>query len=518
MSNIRSFGPFRSWSGLPSTAALTAVASVLTALYLWHLQEFFLVMIVVMAAFGCAPALVAAVRAADGRAQDAWGRAAVPVGLAVFAGGVYLSWRWDVLSVLQYDFPLDQEVTNAAGLKAPVWVVLIGFALLLAGAAQSTGERVIGVAAVVVTAFSSGTFALALLGYSARSLHYYGGAIEKDLVAAAALEGCATLLFVAVAVRRGPQAPATRAPDDPVSRSLGVRLASTGISLALVAGAGVWAYHRFGERVIVTDLFEDPALAGCVATGLGLSHADDPTTEHDLENLFDLDCNGDRNTAGRIRRLEGIEHLPQLSSLDLRTNEISDLASLEYVPSLRSLTLTNNRVRDLTPLAGLTGLSNLGLSNNRIADLTPLAGLKGLTDLGLSGNRITDLTPLTGLTAVTEVDLSRNRITALDPLAGMSGLYRLTLRDNRVSDVKPLSGLPYLHMLNISGNRIRTASGLAGLKGIDELWLGGNPVRDLTPLTRLPALQGLDLEGNDPANLSGLADLRDQGVYVGGFA
>ncbi|GAA3627847.1 hypothetical protein GCM10022223_51430 [Kineosporia mesophila] len=490
----------------------------LMALYLRRSQEFLPIMLALVPAFGCTPALLALVRAGNARTRDAWGRAAIPVGTAVFAAGVYLSWRWELLGVLQDDFPLDQEVTNAAGLRAPAWVLLIGFALLLAGAAQRTGDRVIGVAAIVLTAFSSGTFALALLGYSVRSLHYYGGTIENDLMAAAALEGFATLLFVAVAVRRGPGEPAAQRPTDPVGRPFLTRLASTGIVLALVAGAGVWAYHRFGERVIVSDLFEDPALAGCVATGLGLPDADDPTTEHDLENLFDLDCNGDRNTAGRIRRLEGIEHLPQLASLDLRTNEISDLSPLEYTPSLTSLTLTGNRVRDLTPLAGLTGLSNLGLSSNRIDDLTPLAGLKGLTDLGLSGNRITDLTPLSSLTAVTEVDLSRNRITALDPLAGMSGLYRLTLRDNRVSDVKPLAGLPLLHMLNISGNRIRTASGLATLKGIDELWLGGNPVRDLTPLTRLPALRGLDLEGSDPANLSGLAGLRDKGVHVGGFA
>jgi internalin A len=500
--------------------ALLSAASWVWGAVLRHTREAPPVTLTVLVSLASAPLIVLLARSDPDRARRFWSPLWAVAGLLAVVAGGYGTWHEDALQLLRLDFPASQVATNAAAVMAPVALTGVGVALLLGAAALFSADRVVAALAGAVTVLISAGFAAAVLAFSANSLHYRGGAVQPRLVIAAALLAFSTVLLPFAILRRGAGAPAgslataTAAPR----RLPAARLLAIAASLALVAGVGAWTQARLANRLTVTDLFPDPALAACVASGLHLAGAHEPTSRRKLNSVFGLDCNGDLNRGGRITSLAGLDQLPNLTTVDLSSNQITDLALLRQAPHLTSLKLTNNQVSDLLPLTDLHQLRNLGLSRNQITDLTPLTGLTGLATLGLSDNHLTDLTPLAGLQALTELDVGRNQITDVQPLAGLSVLDRLTMNDNQVATLGPLTALPALTMLNVTNNRVRNAAALTGLAKVDELWLGGNPVTDLLPLRRMPALRGVDLEGSDPSRLTGIEKLRADGIYVGGLA
>ena len=122
---------------------------------------------------------------------------------------------------------------------------------------------------------------------------------------------------------------------------------------------------------------------------------------------------------------------------------------------MTTLDLRSNMISDIAPLAAMTRLTTLRLAANEIADLRPLASLKSLTRLELAGNAISDVAPLAGLTSVWNLSLSRNAIADAAPLASLNALWQLGLDGNR------LTALP--------------AGFFADALGIPVLWLHDNP-------------------------------------------
>ncbi len=542
--------------GRPDPITITAAVLGLASLVMAHLLRGPAVQtpkmtVAVMVSFCLAPLALALARSARVRtARAAWGWLGVGAGLLVTVYGIHTAHKNDSLELLRYDFPTSQVVTLAALNLAPIALAAVGIVLIVGGAAYLSGDRVVAAVATVFTALSALVFAAALAAVSARSLPYMGGSIEPKFAEAGVLVALAALLFPVVVVRRVDENPVIE--DARGERRFPTRLFVVVTTVALVAGVGFWGYGRFANRQTVADLFADPALAGCVATGLHLDSAKDAASQRDLDSLFTLDCNATRSTPGHpagsaenglIHSLAGLEQLPHLSTLDLTGNQVGDLQPLSRVPTLMSLKLTHNQVSDVSPLGALVRLQDLGLSDNRIQDLGNLGNLTQLRTLGLAGNRVVGTGPLGHLPALTELDLSRNRladvhaldgltgnptlteldlgnsgVTSVRSLTGLTALSRLTLKDNQVRDLSPLTGLAGLTMLDVAGNQVRTAGALARMPMVDELWLGGNPITDLTPLRRMPALKGVDLEGDDPAKLRGVEKLTDQGIYVGGLA
>ncbi|MCE0535740.1 leucine-rich repeat domain-containing protein [Kineosporia rhizophila] len=496
-------------SWLLSVSVLLSLAALATALLLRHTHQAPTLPLVLLVAFGSAPAAVTFSRI---QAPVVGGGPAVVVGLIAMTYGTWKAWKTDALHLLSMDFPMTQVATNAAVVMAPLALAALGVVLLLAGVARFSGDRLIASLATAGGAALTLLYAVALLAFSVQSLSYIGGSVQWWIVLAAALTACAALLLPAAAVM---PAPAVSAPALP---RLGTRLPAVLLVVALLSGAGIWAYDRLASRTKLADLFPDPALAACVATTVGLSNAEQATSSRELDSVFALTCNGDLNGGGQIQSLIGLEHLPNLASLAVPTNRISDLSPLARTPGLTSVQITNNQVTDLAPLAALTTLREFGASGNQITDLAPLAHLADLYAVGLSGNRIADISPLGDLPNLTELDLGDNQITVIEPLSGSPVLDRLTLRRNQIEDLASFTELPALTMLNVSDNRIGDLAPLADLPKLDELWVGGNPVTDLTPLRDLPALLGVDLEGSDPNALRGMDELRDQGIYVGGLA
>jgi Leucine-rich repeat (LRR) protein len=121
---------------------------------------------------------------------------------------------------------------------------------------------------------------------------------------------------------------------------------------------------------------------------------------------------------------------------------------------LGSQNLTN---ADIAPLRFMTNLTTLNLRVNNITDISPLRGLTRLTWLNLFNNNITDISALSGMTNMETLFLSENPIINISALSNMTRLNRLMAYSCNISDVTALRGLTSLRDLNLSGNSISEA-------------------------------------------------------------
>lgn len=117
-----------------------------------------------------------------------------------------------------------------------------------------------------------------------------------------------------------------------------------------------------------------------------------------------------------IRRLDGFEALPKLSSLEIHLAPLDDLHALAETrsPVLHRLALGSCRaITELGPLQGLSSLRELDISESgSIESLQPLRSLAALEQLYLYGStRVTDgdLTPLLGLTRLVDLRMMNRR-------------------------------------------------------------------------------------------------------------
>ncbi|MBN2322925.1 MAG: leucine-rich repeat domain-containing protein [Spirochaetes bacterium] len=125
----------------------------------------------------------------------------------------------------------------------------------------------------------------------------------------------------------------------------------------------------------------------------GTSHIMTPFDLNSLDGELDLSDYG-------ILHLDGIEHLSNVTSLNLSGNRIGDLGPLSSLLNLESLFIAENRVSDVEALSLLSGLKELDLSFNAIEHVNPLFGLYNLKYVNLTGNRIKD---------ASEIDMLRDK-------------------------------------------------------------------------------------------------------------
>ena len=208
-----------------------------------------------------------------------------------------------------------------------------------------------------------------------------------------------------------------------------------------------------------------------------------------------------------ISDLAPLANLRDLEYLDLQFNSISDLEPLSKLVKLQALWLAGNEITDITPLTTLTGLKGIGLGANPIGDYSPVAQLTGLTQLQINSGRISDLRPLAGLKSVEWLELSYNDISDISPLAGMTALRHVDIGNNRVSDLSPLSDLEALESLSVGDNLISDLGPLSMLsEAFFNLTAPNNAISDLSPLRTLDGLASIWLNDNEISDISALAN------------
>lgn len=174
-----------------------------------------------------------------------------------------------------------------------------------------------------------------------------------------------------------------------------------------------------------------------------------------------------------------ISDLKQLTALNLGLElYVADLSGLEHLVNITELDLTQNQVTDLSPLAGLTKLTSLDLAQNDITDISPLTLLTNLTFLRIQDNLVTDISPLAGLTKLTELNLWTNEISDISPLAALTDLAKINLTKNKISDLSALASLTNVTRLELITNEITDLSPLlqTGFAEDAEIRLWGEPL------------------------------------------
>jgi len=230
-----------------------------------------------------------------------------------------------------------------------------------------------------------------------------------------------------------------------------------------------------------------------------------------------------------ITSLKGLEHLIELTELELYGNAISDVSPLVSLVKLEKLDLgqyvsraytvlpveyQGNIISDVSHLKYLVNLTYLSLAGNQILDINPLTELLILESLILDDNRIRDISPLTKMTSLKFLSLSENKFTDIVPLQSLVSLLKLTLDSNTISDISAISKLVSLEQLDLNLNRTSTNSAgsldltpLESLSSLTTLHMYRSRIKDLTSISKIISLQTLELTANFIDDISPLATL-----------
>jgi hypothetical protein len=165
-----------------------------------------------------------------------------------------------------------------------------------------------------------------------------------------------------------------------------------------------------------------------------------------LQTLEAFELRGSER-AGRILRLEGLDTLRALRSLDVASNALTSLAPLAQLPMLTTLDASGNQLASLEGLQHLCGtLRDLDLTANAIAQLPGwLGGMRRLEWLGLAHNRLAELSEfgasLRPLPQLARLGIAGNPLAAL-PQARLfvvnccRGLHQIDERPVGIEDVR----------------------------------------------------------------------------------
>ncbi|EBF5204860.1 hypothetical protein FH000_15210, partial [Listeria monocytogenes] len=193
------------------------------------------------------------------------------------------------------------------------------------------------------------------------------------------------------------------------------------------------------QAMAISDIFPDANLAEAMRVRLGKGAVTDTVTQSDLDGIIDMNDNFFSNK--HIANISGIEHLVNLTALNLGSNEISDISALSGLSNLTELYLWDNQISDISALSGLSNLEMLYLDYNQISDISELSGLMNLGFLSINSNQLNDISPLSSLSNLTELALVDNQISDISELSGLMNLQKIRIDNNQISDISILSNL-----------------------------------------------------------------------------
>ena len=187
--------------------------------------------------------------------------------------------------------------------------------------------------------------------------------------------------------------------------------------------------------------------------------------------------------------------------LDLSFLQLTSLPEeIVQLSQIHTLDLSSNQLTDVSWLQKLTQIHTLDLSSNQLTDVSWLQKLTQIHTLDLSSNQLTDVSWLKKLTKIQSLDLSGNeQIKDFSFLQKLTHIKALYLRDNKqIKDFSFLEKLNKIDTLDLSGNiQINDFSFLQKLTHIKALYLRNNKqIKDFSFLEKFTEIQALDLSGN----------------------
>lgn len=233
-------------------------------------------------------------------------------------------------------------------------------------------------------------------------------------------------------------------------------------------------------------------------------------TEHP-DALLELEISADDFS------LQGLERLPALSSLSIRSSSLADekllvqAASLKslaldvdsidtnvlsMLPRLEELSIRSESLKDLGFVSAMTGLKSLEVSSGSFLTLSPLSSLTGLTSLSVTGcDQLKDMSAVGSLTGLSSLSLE---IPYGCPEPDLSALIHLrSLFLDGFTHTGFLRNMPQLSQLTLSSCTVEDPADIAGLSNLKSLTCTSfaPTARDYSFICGLTALENLDMDG-----------------------
>lgn len=131
-----------------------------------------------------------------------------------------------------------------------------------------------------------------------------------------------------------------------------------------------------------------------------------------------------------FRRISSLEHYPNLATIWLNNNCISQIEGLDSLKNLLCLNLNNNSISVIENLEGLPQLQVLNLAHNKIDRISGLSPLKNLHTFNISENFLTDVASIQGLSecpTISNLNMNKNEIECSEELFRyITTLYNLS--------------------------------------------------------------------------------------------
>jgi len=109
--------------------------------------------------------------------------------------------------------------------------------------------------------------------------------------------------------------------------------------------------------------------------------------------------------------LTGIEYVSTLETLELDESPLANRDQLKYLPKLTHLDMNKTGTADLGFISNLNAkLNSLELGSNEISNLAPLQNLSHLSEIDLSNNKIIDVSPLVKNKELRYINLENNLV------------------------------------------------------------------------------------------------------------
>lgn len=239
------------------------------------------------------------------------------------------------------------------------------------------------------------------------------------------------------------------------------RLAVAVLLILLCGGVCVGRYTGlWGGAGSVT--FREPLIERAVRLQLGKEEGG-PLTREELQTVKEIYIFGDdvaltqapfadglagarwTQPRGNIESLADIALLPNLETLYVNYQTLSDLSPLAAHQSLRTVNLRHTRVSDVTPLVGLLYLEYLSLYDTDVADASALDACPLLHALDAGEMPISSPADVGG--PLDRLCLKRISLASLAGIEKFASLTFLDLSETQLSDLTPLLSLPSLAQL-----------------------------------------------------------------------
>jgi serine/threonine protein kinase len=226
----------------------------------------------------------------------------------------------------------------------------------------------------------------------------------------------------------------------------------------------------FGAKGSSEIHFSEPLIEQAVRLSLHKAD-DDPLLADDLNSITNLYVFGDHAAASNEEFRTYADSFAQNTG-QIGRGSIKTLADLKYLPNLRSLAVPYQNITQLNSLPDLFLLEEVDLRHNAVEDVTPLAKIPKLQTLSLYETLVSDLTPLANCKHLANLDIGKSQVTSTTALDGLSSLVILKANDAPINSLENLQK----HLM------------------LQEVSLHGVQVINLTALQELPKLKLLELD------------------------